>query len=61
MGFRGGGGPLNEGALVERHQGHLNVVWCDGHASNATLDRLTQPALDGSTKGAYRYFTNPDD
>ena len=61
LGFQGGGGPLNEGALVERHQGHLNVVWCDGHASSASLDKLTEPAVTGPTKGAYRYFTIEDD
>jgi prepilin-type N-terminal cleavage/methylation domain-containing protein/prepilin-type processing-associated H-X9-DG protein len=61
LGYKGGGGLLNEGALIERHTGKLNVVWADGHASATGLDRLTEPVLDGPTKGAYRYFTIEDD
>lgn len=61
LGFRGGGGTLLEGALVERHQNRLNVVWCDGHAKAADLDRLTEKAQAGPTRGAYRYFTIEDD
>jgi len=50
-----------EGALVERHTGHLNIVWADGHAAAKSLSQLIEPALDGPTKGAYRYFTIEDD
>ena len=56
-----GGGILLEGALVERHQGRLNVVWTDGHASSTSLDKLTEQAPAGPTAGAYRYFTIEDD
>jgi prepilin-type N-terminal cleavage/methylation domain-containing protein/prepilin-type processing-associated H-X9-DG protein len=55
------GGPLREGALVERHQNKLNVIWADGHASATDLDRLTQLAPEGPTRGAYRLFTVEDD
>jgi prepilin-type N-terminal cleavage/methylation domain-containing protein/prepilin-type processing-associated H-X9-DG protein len=61
LGFKGGGGPMLEGALVERHQGHIDVIWCDGHASASNLDRLTEQAPSGPTAGAYRYFTIEDD
>jgi prepilin-type processing-associated H-X9-DG protein len=61
LGFTGGGGPLNEGAIVERHQGRVNVVWADGHATSANLDHLTEQAIAGPTKGAYRFFTIDDD
>jgi len=56
-----GGGILLEGALVERHQRRLNVVWTDGHASSTGLEKLTEPAPAGPTAGAYRYFTIEDD
>jgi prepilin-type N-terminal cleavage/methylation domain-containing protein/prepilin-type processing-associated H-X9-DG protein len=61
LGFKGGGGIMNEGALVGRHQSRLNVVWADGHASSTGLEKLTEQATDGPTKGAYRYFTIEDD
>jgi prepilin-type N-terminal cleavage/methylation domain-containing protein/prepilin-type processing-associated H-X9-DG protein len=50
-----------EGALVERHSSRLNAIWADGHASSTGLDKLTEQAVDGPTKGAYRYFTIEDD
>jgi prepilin-type N-terminal cleavage/methylation domain-containing protein/prepilin-type processing-associated H-X9-DG protein len=55
------GGLLREGALLERHTGKLNVIWADGHATATGLDRLTEQATDGPTRGAYRYFTIEDD
>ena len=61
LGFTGGGGIKNEGALLERHTGKLNVVWADGHASAVGLERLTEQAVEGPTKGAYRYFTIEED
>jgi prepilin-type N-terminal cleavage/methylation domain-containing protein/prepilin-type processing-associated H-X9-DG protein len=61
LGNKGDGGILFEGALVERHQGRLNVVWVDGHASSTNLDKLTEQATSGPTAGAYRYFTIEDD
>jgi prepilin-type N-terminal cleavage/methylation domain-containing protein/prepilin-type processing-associated H-X9-DG protein len=51
----------HEGALVERHSSKLNVIWADGHASAKGLDQLTEMAPEGTTKGAYRYFTIEDD
>ena len=60
LGINGGNDPL-EGALVERHQKHIDVVWCDGHAKAVSLDTLTQKATSGPTIGAYRYFTIEDD
>jgi len=35
-----GSGNLGDGSLVERHQGLVNVVWCDGHAKTIKLDTL---------------------
>jgi prepilin-type processing-associated H-X9-DG protein len=61
LGNKGDGGILFEGALVERHQGRLNVVWVDGHASSSSLSKLTEQATSGPTAGAYRYFTIEDD
>lgn len=60
LGINGGFDPL-EGAHVERHQGHIDVIWCDTHAKAVTLDTLTQKATTGPTTGAYRYFTIEDD
>jgi prepilin-type N-terminal cleavage/methylation domain-containing protein/prepilin-type processing-associated H-X9-DG protein len=50
-----------EGAIVPRHQDRSNVVWCDGHASTMTIDRLTERATEGPSKGALRYFTIEED
>jgi prepilin-type N-terminal cleavage/methylation domain-containing protein/prepilin-type processing-associated H-X9-DG protein len=50
-----------EGAIVPRHQNRSNVVWCDGHASTMDVDRLTERASAGPSKGALRYFTIEDD
>ena len=61
LGFKGGGGITMEGALVARHSDRLNAIWADGHASSVSLDKLTEKALDGPTKNAYRYFTIEDD
>ena len=60
LGLNGGFDPL-EGALVERHQGHIDVIWCDTHAKASDLNTLTQKATTGPTAGAYRYFTIEDD
>ena len=51
-----------EGAIVERHSGMVNALWCDGHAKAMKLDALTALAPAGTaTAGAYRYFTTADD
>ncbi len=57
-----GGTDLCEGAMVERHQKHINVIWCDTHAKAVTLDLLTEKVPAGRpTSGAYRYLTIEDD
>jgi prepilin-type N-terminal cleavage/methylation domain-containing protein/prepilin-type processing-associated H-X9-DG protein len=61
LGTMTGFGLSYEGALVERHQRRINVVWTDGHASSSSLDKLTEQATSGPTAGAYRYFTIEDD
>ena len=50
-----------EGAFVERHQKHIDVIWCDTHAKAVTLELLTEKATVGPTTGAYRYLTIEDD
>ena len=57
-----GGDDKHEGAYVERHQGKLNTIFCDGHAKSISLDTLTQRAPAGlSTAGAYSMLTAEDD
>ena len=57
-----GGNDKHEGAYVERHQGKLNVIFCDGHAKSMSLDTLTQKAATGlPTAGAYSLLTTEDD
>ena len=56
-----GGDDKREGAMVERHQGHIDVIWCDTHAKASDLNTLTQKATSGPTFNAYRYFTIEDD
>ena len=50
-----------EGAFIERHQKHIDVVWCDTHAKAVSLDQLTEKSNTGLTFGAYRYLTIEDD
>jgi prepilin-type processing-associated H-X9-DG protein len=50
-----------EGAVVPRHQDRTNVVWCDGHASTMDVDRLNERSVEGTSKGALRYFTIEED
>ena len=61
LGLKGASILPHEGGWVARHQDKLNIVWADGHAGATSLDRLITPALDGPTKGAYKYFTIEDD
>jgi prepilin-type N-terminal cleavage/methylation domain-containing protein/prepilin-type processing-associated H-X9-DG protein len=35
-----GSGNLTDGSLAERHQGMVNVIWCDGHAKAMKLETL---------------------
>ncbi|MBC7806940.1 MAG: DUF1559 domain-containing protein [Akkermansiaceae bacterium] len=59
----------NEGAIVDRHQGRLNVVYCDGHAKNISLEFLMSPEQrtklpDGTPdldRGFIRQLTPADD
>ena len=57
-----------EGAVVDRHQGKTNVIYCDGHAKSVGLDFLISPEertrnVDGSLNpnGYLRQFTPGDD
>ncbi|MBC8102078.1 MAG: prepilin-type N-terminal cleavage/methylation domain-containing protein [Cytophagales bacterium] len=59
---------LQEGAIVDRHQGMSNVIYCDGHAKNVSLSFLI--STDQRTKntdgtpnpnGYLRQFTIADD
>ncbi len=61
LGLNGGNDP-HEGAWVERHQGKINVIFCDGHAKSMSLDTMTELAPAGTqTAGAYRWLTTEDD
>jgi prepilin-type N-terminal cleavage/methylation domain-containing protein/prepilin-type processing-associated H-X9-DG protein len=46
--------------IYERHQGRVNVIWCDGHAKAMSLDALTQTHTVNGTKIMY-LFTVEDD
>jgi len=59
---------MQEGAVIQRHQGQLNVIYCDGHAKNIALSFLM--GLDQRSKNAsgavdpngyIRQFTPMDD
>jgi prepilin-type N-terminal cleavage/methylation domain-containing protein/prepilin-type processing-associated H-X9-DG protein len=57
-----------EGAIIGRHQGMANVIYCDGHAKNVALSFLMSPDqrtknLDGTPNpnGWIRQFTPADD
>jgi prepilin-type N-terminal cleavage/methylation domain len=59
-------GDKQEGAIVDRHQGNSNVIYCDGHAKNVALTTLLNDrtkAPDGSVdpNGYLRQFTPADD
>ena len=52
--------------IAERHIGHVNVLYCDGHTKAVTLDALTQTKhlvdpIDGKTKDVMTAFTIEDD
>jgi prepilin-type N-terminal cleavage/methylation domain-containing protein/prepilin-type processing-associated H-X9-DG protein len=57
-----------EGAVVDRHQGMTNVIYCDGHAKNVSLSYLMSAEqrtrnVDGTlnSNGYLRQFTPADD
>ena len=57
-----------EGAMIDRHQGQSNAIYCDGHAKNVALSYLISPDqrtrnADGSLNpnGFLRQFTPADD
>ena len=55
-----------EGAVVGRHQGRTNVIFCDGHSKNETLDAIVKDRTklaDGTIdpNGWLRQFTPNDD
>lgn len=61
-------GDMQEGAVVDRHQGMTNVIYCDGHSKNISLTTLISPEertrnTDGSLNpnGYLRQFTPADD
>jgi prepilin-type N-terminal cleavage/methylation domain-containing protein/prepilin-type processing-associated H-X9-DG protein len=52
--------------IVARHQGHVNVLYCDGHVKPVTLGALAQTKeivdpFDGQTKAIMTAFTIEDD
>jgi prepilin-type processing-associated H-X9-DG protein len=49
--------PRTLGQCIERHAGHINVCWCDGHVKAITLDELNKR----NSKGVMYYFTVQDD
>ena len=49
------------GYLYERHNGTLDVEFCDGHVKAMKLDQLSERATTGPTAGALKYFTIEDD
>lgn len=52
---------LGDGTIIqERHQGRVNIVWCDGHAKSMSLDTLTQTHVVNGLKVMY-LFTVEDD
>ena len=53
----------NPGGVAERHNGTVNVVWCDGHAKAVPLDFLTAQSTTNLQRGVYtlKYFTIQDD
>ena len=61
-------GIKQEGAVVDRHQGQTNVIYCDGHAKNVSLSYLISvdqrvKNADGTPNpnGLLRQFTPADD
>ncbi|WP_309706843.1 H-X9-DG-CTERM domain-containing protein, partial [Armatimonas sp.] len=60
---------FREGGITARHQGRLNVVWCDGHAGTIDLRRLMTPGTTcitptnppNITNCAYRFLTIEED
>lgn len=57
-----------EGAIIDRHQGMTNVIYCDGHSKSVALSYLIAPEqrarkIDGSLdpNGYIRQFTPADD
>ena len=55
-----------EGAIVDRHQGRTNVIYCDGHSKNLQLttllaDRTKLPDGTVDPNGYLRQFTPGDD
>ena len=61
-------GDMQEGAVVDRHTGLSNAIYCDGHAKNVSLSFLVSPEertrkVDGSLdpNGYLRQFTPADD
>ena len=43
--------------IIERHQGKTNILWCDGHVKNASLDYL----IRRNSQNVYFMFTVADD
>ena len=63
-----GGDIRQEGAVVDRHQGQMNAIYCDGHAKNVSLEYLISTDqrvknADGTPNpnGLLRQFTPADD
>jgi prepilin-type N-terminal cleavage/methylation domain-containing protein/prepilin-type processing-associated H-X9-DG protein len=61
-------GDMTEGAVVDRHQGMTNAIYCDGHSKAVALSFLISPEqrtrnIDGSLNpnGYLRQFTPADD
>ncbi|MBC8140615.1 MAG: DUF1559 domain-containing protein [Armatimonadetes bacterium] len=59
---------LQEGAIIDRHQGRTNAIYCDGHAKSVTLSFLMSADQrtrndDGTANpnGFIRQFTPADD
>lgn len=53
-----------EGAVVARHQGRSNVVFCDGHAKTMDLKQmmtLGTPLTANQNDRAFKYFTIEED
>lgn len=52
-----------EGAVVFRHAGNANIIWCDGHAKSGNPGFVTTKVTDTQqiTLGAYKYFTSEAD
>jgi prepilin-type N-terminal cleavage/methylation domain-containing protein/prepilin-type processing-associated H-X9-DG protein len=52
-----------DGAVVFRHSGQANAIWCDGHAKSLSPGAATTKVTDNSlaTYGAYKFFTSEQD